>query len=154
MFGSGGEVDDDLGGFVVKGCKVVEGLMRFGNDFGNHESGKHTIAGRLVWKDNVAGLFPADFNVVSTHSFGDVGVADGGDFGGDVVVFGPVEEALVGHDGDSDAVEVEVTCEDDDDLVAVYFVSLAIDEKTAVAVAIKGDAEVEMVFGDEVFQRV
>ena len=154
MFGSGGEVDDDLGRFVIKGCKVVEGLMRFGNNFGNHESSKHAIAGGLVWKDDVTGLFPADFDVVSTHSFGDVGVANGGDFGGNVVVFGPVEEALVGHDSDSDAVEVEVACEDGDDLVAVYFLSLVIDEKAAVAVAIKGDTEVEMVFGDEVFQRV
>ena len=154
MFGSGGEVDDDLGGFVIKACKVVEGLMRFGNDFGNHEGSKHTIAGRLVWKDDVTGLFPADFDVVSMHSFGDVGVADGGNFGGDVVVFGPVEEALVGHDGDGDVVEVEVACEDGDDLVAVNFVALIVDEKAAIAIAIECDAEVEMVFGDEVFQRV
>ena len=139
---------------MIKGCKVVERLMRFGNDFGNHESSKHTIAGRLVWKDNVAGLFPADFNVVSTHSFGDVRVADGGDFGSDVVVFGPVEEALIGHDGDGDVVEVEVAREDGNDLVAVYLVALVVDEEAAVTVAIESNAEVEMVFSDEVFQRV
>ena len=136
---------------MIKGCKGMEGLMRFGNYFGNHESSKHTIAGRLVWKDDVAGLFPANLNVVSTHSIGDIGVTDGGDFGGDVVVFGPVEEALIGHDGDGDVVEVEVTCEDGDDLVAVYLVALVVDEEAAIAVAIESNAEVEMVFSDEVF---
>ena len=52
----------------------------------------------------MAGLFAAELDVVNPHSVGDVGVADGGDFGSDVVALGPVEEALVGHDSDGDMV--------------------------------------------------
>ena len=52
---------------------------------------------------------------------------------------------------DGDVVEVEVAREDGDDLVAVYLVALVVDEEAAIAVAIESNAEVEMVFGDEVF---
>ena len=52
----------------------------------------------------MTGLFPAEFDVILTHSGGNVRIADWGDFGFDVVVLGPVEETLIGHDGDSDLV--------------------------------------------------
>ena len=42
--------------------------------------------------------------------------------------------------------------EDGDDLVAVDKIALLVDTKTAVAVAVKSDAEVEMVVGDELLE--
>ncbi len=49
-------------------------------------------------------LFPADLDVFLKHSGSDVRIADGSDFGFYIVVVGPVEKTLIGHDGDSDLV--------------------------------------------------
>ena len=68
----------------------------------------------------MTGLFPAEFDTVLAHSGSDVGITNWGDFGFDVVVFSPVEETLVGHDGDGNLVEGKEVGEDGDDLVAVY----------------------------------
>ena len=67
----------------------------------------------------MTGLFPAEFDTVLAHSGGNIGIADWGDFSFDVVVFSPVEETLIGHDGDGNLVEGEEIGEDGDDLVAV-----------------------------------
>ena len=68
----------------------------------------------------MTGLFPAEFDIVLAHSGGNVRIADWGDFGFDVVVLGPVEETLIGHNSDSDLVEGEKVGENGDDLVAIY----------------------------------
>ena len=52
----------------------------------------------------MAGLFAAEFDVFFIHSVSDVGVADGGDFEVDALFLGPVEEALVNHDGGDNSV--------------------------------------------------
>ena len=36
-------------------------------------------------------LFATELNMVSAHGSGDITIADGGDFGGDVGFFGPVQ---------------------------------------------------------------
>ena len=52
----------------------------------------------------MTGLFATDGDIFFAHSGSNVGVANWGDFGFDMTIFGPVEEALVGHDSDSDVV--------------------------------------------------
>ena len=42
---------------------------------------------------------------MKAHSFSDVGIADGGNFGFDMILCGPIQEALVCHDGSGDGVE-------------------------------------------------
>ena len=54
----------------------------------------------------MAGLFPAEFDMVFAHGGSDMRVADRSDFGVDVGGFGPVKEALIGHDGNSDLIEI------------------------------------------------
>ena len=46
---------------------------------------------------------------------------------------------------------MEIVCEDGDDFVAVYFVATFVNHKTAVAVAVVSDAEIQMVFLDKGF---
>lgn len=68
----------------------------------------------------MTGLFPAEFDTVLAHSGGNIGIADWGDFGFDVFVLGPVEEALISHNSDGDLVEGEEVGENGDDLVAIH----------------------------------
>ena len=79
--------------------------MGGGHDFGDHEGGEKPIAGRFAWENDVARLFPTEFDMMLAHGRSDMGVADGSDFGVDVSGFGPVEEALIGHDGNGNLVE-------------------------------------------------
>ena len=151
LLGSGWQIENNLREFSDNMGEVV-GSVSFGDDFGDHESGEHTIAGSLAWQNDVAGLFPADFDAIKTHGFGDVGITNGGDFGFDIVIFGPINNALVGHDSNSDLVKFEVISEDGDDFVTINFIPCMIDKKTAVAVAIKSDAEVEMLVSDELLE--
>lgn len=90
----------------------------------------------------MTGLFPAEFDTVLAHSGGNIGIADWGDFGLDVVALGPVEEALIGHDSNSDLVEGKEVGEESDDLVAIYDIRLTVNKKATIAVAIVSDAEV------------
>ena len=98
------EIYDDLGVFCHDTRESVQGFIGFRDNFGDHEGGKHAVAGGFAGKDNVARLFATDFDILLAHSGGNVGIADGGDFSFDIIVGGPIEEALVGHDGDSDFV--------------------------------------------------
>lgn len=50
----------------------------------------------------MTGLFATDGDIVFTHGGGNIRVADGSDFGCNMVFFGPIEETLVRHDGDGD----------------------------------------------------
>ena len=68
----------------------------------------------------MTGLFPAEFDTVLAHSGGNIRIADWGDFGLDIVVLSPVEEALIGHNSDSDLVKRKEASENGDDLVAIY----------------------------------
>ena len=104
------EINDNLRRFVIETGEIVEGFAGFGNDFGKHEASQHTVASGFVREDDVAGLFPANRNVMGAHGCGDVGIADWGDFGSDMVVAGPIEKTLVGHNGNSDVVEFEMVC--------------------------------------------
>ena len=88
----------------------------------------------------MAGLLAAELDAVGAHSSGDIAVADRGDFNFDIVILSPVEEALVGHDGDGEAVEAEIAGEESEDLVAVDEIALFIYHNTAIAVAVVGDA--------------
>ena len=78
--------------------------MGAGDDFSCHEGSKHSVASGFVWQDDMTGLFPSDGDIVSTHSFGDIRITDGGNFGVDFGFLGPIEETLVGHDGDSNRI--------------------------------------------------
>ena len=102
--GSGGHIDDDLGEFGDDGGEVVERFFSFGDSFGYYEAGEHAIARGEAGKDDVAVLFGADLDVFCKHGSDDVGVANGGDFGVDAKVLGPVEQALIGHDGGDDGI--------------------------------------------------
>ena len=97
----------------------------------------------------MAVLFGADFDIFFEHGGDDVGIADSGDFGVDVVVFSPVEETLVGHDSGDDGIKLEELGEEGEHLVAVDFIAFGVYGKAAVAIAVKSDAEIEMVFGDK-----
>ena len=48
---------------------------------------------------------------------------------------------MVDHNCSNDGVQLEIICKDGEDLVAVDFFADFVDEHTAVAVAVKGDAE-------------
>ena len=105
LLGGSGEIDDDLREFGNDTGELAEGLVSGGHNFGDHKGSKKPIAGRLAWENDVTGLFPAEFDMMLAHSGSDMRVADRGDFGVDVGGFGPVEEALIGHDGNGDLVE-------------------------------------------------
>ncbi len=100
------EIYDDLGVFYHDACEGVQGFISFGDNFGDHEGGKHAVAGGFAGKDDVARLFATNFDILLAHSGGNVGIANGGNFGFDVIIGGPIEEALVSHDGDGDFVYV------------------------------------------------
>ena len=102
LCGGGGEVDDDLREFGDDAGEVGEGFVSFADDFGEHEAGQDAVASSLAWENDVARLLAAELDVLITHGGGNVGVADRGDFGGNISRFGPIEETLVGHDGDGD----------------------------------------------------
>ena len=56
-------------------------------------------------------------------------------------------EAEIGHLRDGDELDVQLEGEDGEDLVAVYLVPRAVHGEHAVAVAVEGDAEVELSAG-------
>ncbi len=85
----------------------------------DHEAGQNTVTGGFVWQNDVTGLFPAEFDTVLAHSGGNIRIADWSNFSLDIVIFSPVEETLVGHDGDGNLVEGEEVGENGDDLVAI-----------------------------------
>ena len=149
LCGGGGEVDDDLREFGDDAGEVGEGFVSFADDFGEHEAGQDAVASSLAWENDVARLLAAELDVLITHGGGNVGVADGGDFGGNISGFGPIEETLVGHDGDGDVVEMEEISKNSDDLIAVDEVASVVDTEATVAIAIVGDAEIEVILLDE-----
>ena len=140
MLPRGWEIEDNLREFGDNFGEGIEGII--GSGFSNHEASKHAVASSFAWENDVAGLFPADFNAVGAHGFGDIGVANGGDFGLNVVLGGPVDDALVGHDGDCDFVEIQEVCEDGDNFVAVNGVPFVVNEEAAVAVAVVSHTKV------------
>lgn len=84
MLGSSVEINDDLRRFREEAGEVLERLSGLGDDFGEQETSEDAVASGFVGKDDVAGLFAANGDVFGAHGFGDIGIADGGDFGGDV----------------------------------------------------------------------
>ena len=102
LCGSGFEIYDNLGVFCHDTRESVQGFIGFRDNFGDHEGSQHAVAGGFAGKDNVARLFATNFDILLAHSGGNVGIADSGNFGFDVIISGPIEEALVSHDGDGD----------------------------------------------------
>ena len=49
LLGSGWQIENNLGEFSNNVGEVVEGSVSFGDDFGDHESGEHTVAGSFAW---------------------------------------------------------------------------------------------------------
>ena len=93
----------------------------------------------------MAGLFTTDENLFLNHGFEDIGVADWSDFSFDFVFLTPFEKALVGHDCGGDFWKTEIVRDCGDNFVAVNYGAVAVDEEAAVAVAIEGCTEVELV---------
>ena len=60
---------------------------------------------------------------------------------------------MVGHDSNGDLVKAEMVGKNSDNLVAVYQIAKFIYTEAAVAVAVEGNAEVEMVCSDEILER-
>ena len=104
MLWGGGDIDDDLGEFGNDGGELGESFAGGSDGFGNHETSEDAVAGGVAGEDDVAVLFGADVDVFCEHGGDDVGVADISDLGVDVGFFGPVQEALAGHDGGDDGV--------------------------------------------------
>ena len=102
----GWEIYHDLGEFCHDVCELIERSFGGGDDFGEHEGSEDAIAGRLAWQDDVAGLFPAETDVLLAHSGGNIGIANGSDFGLYICGGCPVEEALISHNGDGDFVKI------------------------------------------------
>ena len=100
----GGEINDDLRRFSDDMGEFCERFACFCHNFTDYKAGEHAVAGGFAWKDDVTGLFAADIDIVGAHSFGDIGIADRCDFGVDVILVGPVDEALISHYGDGDFV--------------------------------------------------
>ena len=101
-------IEGDLGEFSDDTGEFTERFFGVGDDFGNHEGGKDAVTGGFAWQDDVAGLFPSEFNVLFIHSGFDVGIADWGDFDINALFLGPFEKTLVDHDGGDEGFEFEV----------------------------------------------
>ena len=102
------QIDGDLREFGDVSGEFTERFLGFGEDFGDHEGGEDTVAGRFAWQNDVTRLFAAECNVLVIHGGFDVGVADWGDFDIDALFLGPFEKTLISHNSGSDGVEFEV----------------------------------------------
>jgi hypothetical protein len=102
--------------------------------------------------DDVPGLLAAEGPAALAQLLEHVAVADPGDGTSMPAVPHGLLEAVVGHDGDRDPVDLEMGGRERYQLVAVDDGAGAVDREHAVAVAVEGEAEV-VASGDDAVER-
>src|SRR6185437_10338220 len=116
--------------------------------------GDEPVPGHVtVEPDEVAGLLAAEEEPLAPERLEHVAVADIGHDDANAALLHQAVEAEVRHRGHGNSIDVEVECEDGEDLISVERLAPLVDGQHPIAVAVERDSEVEAAASDDVGQR-
>jgi hypothetical protein len=140
-------VDDDLR-VVLEALDQGFDFAVHGDERGDFNGGEKAVAGGAVFeKNDVAGLLAADDVAAAKHFFKHVAIADGSAGERNAFAGQDTFEAEIGHGCGHDAIAVELvlgfkmTCDSQENAVAVNNLSRFADKEGAVGIAVEGHAE-------------
>jgi hypothetical protein len=140
-------VDDGLRIVLEAGNKRIEAAFE-SNERSDFDGGEKTVTGgRIIQKNDVAGLFTAEDAAALEHFFENVAIADVGTSQRNIFMRKDAFETEVGHGSGDDAITrkfilgYEITRDPEKYSVTVDDFSIGRNEEGSVCVAIEGDSE-------------
>jgi hypothetical protein len=157
-FGFHFDVDDDLR-VVLEALDERFDFAAHGNERSDFDGGEKAVAsGAIFEKNDVARLFAAEDVAAAEHFLENIAIADGSASEGDSFAGENALETEIGHGSGDDAIALELvlrfemTGDGEENAIAVDDFSGFANEKSAVGIAIEGDAKTGAFCDDALLQ--